>query len=324
MSSTARVLLTVCFALASEGCSGGAGPVRQFEHGPGWARAAAFSRDGKYLAAANEDGSVRVWEVATGRELARATSPAPLPPRDYTLDGAAFSPGGETVAFAAAGGRAFVWRWRDHAPPRLVMTLDVPVQQLAFAHDGSALGAAGGGLTYTSTSRPTTFPSLFTLHARRVNLESNRTLADLRDARCGALSLVLASGGDRLAVTCLTTADGSPVREVSPGQMRGVRPRLSVREVRTGAETCSIDGAGHVLMTFADDGRSLLAGEHLWDVERGKLIRRLDGAAWSVVSGGRAAILLQHFHGSSGLWPVATSTSWVRPVRVDLQTGRRD
>jgi WD40 repeat protein len=58
----------------------------------------AFAPDGKTLVSGNSDGTLKLWEVGTGRELAT------LMGREYTAYSVAFSPGGKTLASASDDG----------------------------------------------------------------------------------------------------------------------------------------------------------------------------------------------------------------------------
>ena len=53
----------------------------------------AFSPDGKILAIGDRDGTVRLWDLATGRQLG-----SPLSSKDGPVGSVAFSPDGKTLA----------------------------------------------------------------------------------------------------------------------------------------------------------------------------------------------------------------------------------
>jgi hypothetical protein len=64
----------------------------------GWVYSVAFAPDGKTLASGSTDGTLKLWEVGTGRELAT------LMGRKYTAYSVAFSPDGKTLASASDDG----------------------------------------------------------------------------------------------------------------------------------------------------------------------------------------------------------------------------
>jgi WD40 repeat protein len=63
-----------------------------------------FAADGKTLATASGDGTVRVWEVASGQERARLTG------HRGCVSAVAFSPDGKTLATGGSDGRALLWK----------------------------------------------------------------------------------------------------------------------------------------------------------------------------------------------------------------------
>jgi WD40 repeat protein len=69
-----------------------------------WARVLAFSPDGRYLAG-TEDGDVRIFEVATGREVCRLRGHA------YFAEGVAFSPDGKLLASGDRGKTVHLWEF---------------------------------------------------------------------------------------------------------------------------------------------------------------------------------------------------------------------
>ncbi len=64
--------------------------------------AVAFSPDGQRVATASEDNTARVWEAATGREVARMA-------HDDIVTAVAFSPDGQRLATASVDNTARVW-----------------------------------------------------------------------------------------------------------------------------------------------------------------------------------------------------------------------
>jgi WD40 repeat protein/energy-coupling factor transporter ATP-binding protein EcfA2 len=88
----------------------------------------AFSPDGGWVASGSADGTARVWEAASGREVARMT-------HDVLVSSVAFSPDGGWVASGSGDGTARVW---EAASGREVarMTHDGWVSSVAFSPDG--------------------------------------------------------------------------------------------------------------------------------------------------------------------------------------------
>jgi len=90
----------------------------------------AFSTDGKILATGNADGTGRLWDMASHRQITALTGPA------GPVTSVALSPDGKTLATGNADGTARVW---DAATHRQITTLTRPVNSVALSPDGKTL-----------------------------------------------------------------------------------------------------------------------------------------------------------------------------------------
>jgi WD40 repeat protein len=142
----------------------------------------AFSKDGSRLAAAAGDFAF-VWDVASGRQLLKATHAASsetLIPARWIVD-AALSPDGKFLAYAARGDElARVWNVETG---RLILQLkhDSSVAAVAFNADGTRLGTG----SYDGTARVWELPS-----GREIDRISHGG---------GSEVVVFSPGGDRFA-----------------------------------------------------------------------------------------------------------------------------
>ncbi len=109
-----------------------------------WVNDIAVSRDGRYLASAGWDGTVRVWDMANFRQVRKLESPKTPLGRIATriYNACAISTDSRYVAAGGFGNRVDVW---ELATGKLVTSLhtDNIVEATSFSPDGRMLVAAG-------------------------------------------------------------------------------------------------------------------------------------------------------------------------------------
>ncbi len=252
-------------------------------------RLVAFNLDGKRLASGSDDGTVKMWEAATGNELFAWAAD------DLAVWGLAFNPNGEILAI---GGNSLVTIWdvsSDVAPNQAILSLAghrQGVPGLAFTPDSASLitgsqdGTAKVWDTFTGQElfRLTGHGPIYSLD---VSPDGKRAATANRDGTATVWDIT--STGSREVLTCsfdhsafVTAGNFSPdrTRLVTVSEDGVVNIRSSVTSQKLLTTTLPITGPILWIALSPDNTQlatALGATAEVWDVKTGQRVATISG-----------------------------------------------
>jgi len=253
--------------------------------------ALAFLPDGEFVATAHTDGTIRLWDVETGRAL-RIIEGYLAPTR-----GLAFSPDGKVVAAGSDDGTACLWSVEHGARLHTLLGHKGSVRSVAFSPDGKMLasGSIDGTVRLWSVEQGT---RVRTLPGHTDYVRSVVFSPDGKMLASGALDGTVWLWSVEQGVL-LSTLQGHQGSVRSLGFSPDSRTLASGSDDRTiylwkvGQSTPASILQGHkgavMSVAFSPEGKMLVSGSmdgtvRQWSAEQGTPLRTLQGHTDSVLS----------------------------------------
>jgi WD40 repeat protein len=295
-----RHILFLLFVTAAAPTRADEPVLRLFTGHRDYVRDVAFAPDGKYLASASRDGSVRLWDVATGKEVRRLADGL----REFW--GVAVSPDGKYVAASGFSG-VLMWEADTGKFVRRLGHQGGELRCLAFSPDGKTLMAQNNGVTFYEVA----------------------TGKELRHIDTNAHCFALSPDGKQLV-----TGEDRFLEEKRPDAV------LHLWNAATGARIRTFDGpkkpegshasCSYEHVAFSPDGKVVVSCNtydgmtRLWDVPTGKEIatyQAVGNACCALFTSNASQILISSSSESFWvLWDIETR----RGVRFAGQKSRAD
>jgi WD40 repeat protein/serine/threonine protein kinase len=245
--------------------------------------AIAFSPDGRHLASASHDKTVRIWDVTTGQTVGT------LMGHDDVVYGVAYSPDGTRIATGSWDRTVKVWDAEDGKELLTFRGHDEPVWRVAFSPDGRRLASldkrmlriwdatTGAELRALLCSDPNyQYGLAYSPDGRHVAVTMQKQGVLIWDVETGAK--VQAFHGHTSAVKNVAySPDGKLLASGAGDLVRNEPGEVKVWEAATGREVFHLRGHTDPIygVAFSPDGRRLVSASQdhtlkIWDTSTGQ------------------------------------------------------
>jgi len=244
----------------------------------------AFSPDGKVIASGGFDNKIKLWEVASGKQVGSLSC------QGSGLCAVAFSPDGKLIACGTMSDTVELW---DVSSEKELQCLtehsEAWIHSVAFSPDGNTLAWGEGKVINLWDLVSAKKMKCLTGHSDQVSAiafsPDGKTLASGSDDKTIKLWPVLSGRKPRTlnaSSPCILAVAFSPDgRMLANGSCEKT---IKLWDVASGKEVCSLTGAAEriISLAFNPDGKTLVSGTgdkyiDVWDVATHTSVRRLTG-----------------------------------------------
>lgn len=257
--------------------------VRQFDGHTDIIHDVLFLNHGTQAVSASEDGTIRVWDVQSGRELRSFSDDSALPPRNLAV-----SPDG--MLLASTHRRSGVHLW-DMTTGELTVSETAMGGQVVFTSNDELVVLSGDKLMYFvnpangNVTRQTSLEEASFIH---ISLSPDRKqIAATHEY--GAISVIDLAVGTQRYLRTRGAHRSIGIAWSSDGKRLAVKPpqeeRPMIMDAETGETLVTFEGGNDVIdVAFTSDGRHVITGSNsgrlsLWDARSGKEVAGTDAGS---------------------------------------------